>query len=295
MEYYFRCGIHLVGVDLEGGKSMKVGIIGTGNMGTILAEALLEGKAVSPSNLVVVNRTKAKAEKLKYKFKGIHVAYNSEETINSAKLIFICVKPHDILPLLKQNLHHLTPEHCIVSITSPIKVEWLEKIAPCSCARIIPSITNRALSGISLLTIGRRCDEKWKNRLIEMFSNISVPLEINEDITRVASDIVSCGPAFFSYLTRRFIDAATTETKIDKETATILSEQMLIGLGDLLKKGYYSLPTLEEKVCVKGGITGVGIDVLDTELEDVFEKLFQATHKKFNMEVNEIEAKHIPL
>lgn len=274
---------------------MKIGVIGTGNMGTILTEALLEGKALSPSDVIVVNRTKAKAEKLKYKFQEIHVANSPDEVIKSAKLIFICVKPHDILPLLKQNLHHLNPEQCIVSITSPIKVDWLERSVPCSCARIIPSITNRALSGVSLLTLGKICDEKWKDYLKEIFSYISVPLEINEDITRVASDIVSCGPAFFSYLTRRFIDAATTETKIDKETATLLSEQMLIGLGDLLKKGYYSLPALEEKVCVKGGITGVGIDVLESELEGVFEKLFQATHRKFDTEVKEIKAKHRPI
>ena len=64
---------------------------------------------------------------------------------------------------------------------------------------------------------------------------------------------------------------------------------MLIGLGDLLKMGYYSLPTLEEKVCVKGGITGEGIKVLESELDGVFEKVFQATHKKFNDEVEKLE------
>ncbi|MEK3890659.1 late competence protein ComER [Bacillus sp. FSL K6-3431] len=277
---------------LEGGESMKVGVIGTGNMGTILSEALLEGKAVSPSDLIVVNRTKAKADELKYKFEGIEVANSPKETINKAKLIFICVKPHDILPLLKSHLQDLTAEHCIVSITSPIKVEWLESIIPCSCVRIIPSITNRALSGVSLFSFGKKCDQQWQNKLINMFDKISFPIDINDNITRVASDIVSCGPAFFSYMTRRFIDAAVAETKIDRETATLLSEQMLIGLGDLLKKGYYSLPTLEEKVCVKGGITGIGIDVLEVELHDVFEKLFQATHQKFNLEVKEIEVKH---
>ena len=45
---------------------MKVGMIGTGNMGTILSEALLDGKAVSPSDLIVTNRTKEKAERLKH-------------------------------------------------------------------------------------------------------------------------------------------------------------------------------------------------------------------------------------
>ena len=65
---------------------------------------------------------------------------------------------------------------------------------------------------------------------------------------------------------------------------------MLIGLGELLKKGYYTLPTLQEKVCVKGGITGEGIGVLEDGIGDIFEKLFQATHSKFNEDL-EIVAK----
>lgn len=71
------------------------------------------------------------------------------------------------------------------------------------------------------------------------------------------------------------------ETEIDTETATKLASEMLIGLGELLKKGYYTLPTLQEKVCVKGGITGEGINVLERQLGDTFNQLFQATQAKY--------------
>ncbi|MBS4176270.1 late competence protein ComER [Lederbergia citrea] len=268
---------------------MKVGIIGTGNMGTILSEALLDGKAASPSDLIVVNRTRAKAERLKHKFTGIMVANSIQEVIKHSNLIFLCVKPNDIFPLVKDNNALFKAEQCLVSITSPITTDWLENITPCSCARIIPSITNRALSGATLVTFGKKCESHWQKKLIDMFSAISLPMIIDDKITRVASDIVSCGPAFFSYMTRRFIEATVADTNIDEETATKLSEHMLIGLGDLLKKRFYSLPTLEEKVCVKGGITGEGIKVLEKELDGVFEKLLQATHRKFDDEVKHLE------
>jgi competence protein ComER len=49
------------------------------------------------------------------------------------------------------------------------------------------------------------------------------------------------------------------------------------------------LPTLQEKVCVKGGITGEGIKVLEAEIGNVFEHLFQATHKKFDEDLAHIE------
>jgi competence protein ComER len=268
---------------------MEVGIIGTGNMGTILAEAMLKANAVSPSSMTVTNRTKAKALLLKDKYPQITVVDNPSVVAEKAKLVFICVKPQDVYGTLQQMKSVLSNQHCVVSITSPISVQNLEKQLTCSVARIIPSITNRALSGVSLFTFGDNCTKEWQLALRGIFEKISVPVEIEEKITRVSSDIVSCGPAFFSYLIQRFIKAATNETDIDQETATTMAGEMIIGLGELLKQGHYTLPTLQEKVCVKGGITGEGIKVLEAELGNVFEHIFQATHRKYYEDIEKIE------
>ena len=271
---------------------MEIGIIGTGNMGRILTEALLEGKAISPSSMIITNRTLSKAVAIQENYPSIQIAHEISEVGKNTDLIFICVKPHDVHDVAVKLKPFLTKEKCVVSITSPINVEQLESLISCSVARVIPSITNRALFGISLLTFGQHCDEKWKNTLINLLNHISKPLEIDDNITRVASDIVSCGPAFFSYLTQRFIEAAVNKTNIDNEKATILASEMLIGLGELLRKGYYTLPTLQEKVCVKGGITGEGIKVLEKELGDIFEHLFQATHLKFEHDLADIKKQY---
>ncbi len=270
---------------------MKVGMIGTGNMGTILLEALITGGAVSPSDLVITNRTKSKADRLKQVYRDITVENSPDEVIKQSNIIFICVKPLDIISLTKEKASLFSEEKCLVSITSPIQVPWLEQLVGSSCARIIPSITNRALAGVSLFTFGSSCKKQWRDTLWEMFSKVSVPLEIDESIIRVSSDIVSCGPAFISFLTRSLIEAAMVETKINEETATKLAENMLIGLGELLKQKHYTLPTLQEKVCVKGGITGEGIAVMEQEKGEMFEKLFRATHKKFADEALHIQKK----
>lgn len=272
---------------------MEVGIIGTGNMGRILTEALLEGKAVSPSSMIITNRTLGKAIAIQQNYPEIQVTKGIEEIGKRADLIFICVKPHDVYHVAKTLKPFLTRDKCVISITSPISVDQLESVLPCSVARVIPSITNRALSGVTLVSYGQKCRDHWKITIKNLFHQISAPIEIDENITRVASDIVSCGPAFFSYLTQRFIQAAVQETKIDQETATILASEMLIGLGELLQKGYYTLPTLQEKVCVKGGITGEGIKVLENELGEVFEHLFQATHLKFEDDIANVRNQYI--
>ncbi|MGJ7921441.1 late competence protein ComER [Neobacillus sp. LXY-4] len=271
---------------------MKTGVIGIGNMGRILTEALLEEKAISPSSLTIMNRTKKKALELKNIYSDISVVDTAKDLSICSDLIFLCLKPLDIYWVIQEISPHLTKDKCIVSITSPISVNQLESIVPCSVVRAIPSITNRAKAGVSLLTFGSNCSVKWKTTMERLFRKISVPIEIEDNVTRVASDIVSCGPAFFSYLTQRFILAAVRKTDIDQETAVTLASEMLIGLGELLKKGHFTLPTLQEKVCVKGGITGEGIKVLEEELGDVFEHVFAATHLKFKEEVQKISKQY---
>jgi competence protein ComER len=268
---------------------VDIGFIGTGNMGRILIEAFVESNAVTPDRLVITNRTLTKALEIQKKYPEIKIAASGEEIIQQANMIFICVKPLDVHPLLEQLSSSLTKEHCIVSITSPITVKQIESLVPCHVARVIPSINNRALSGSSLVTFGDKCSSHYRNYIEKLFEQISVPIYIDEDITRVASDIASCGPAFFSYLLQRFIDAAVRKTAITKEQATALTSEMIIGLGELLKKELYTLPLLQEKVSVKGGITGEGIKVLESELGELFEHLFEKTHEKFHEDVEEVK------
>jgi competence protein ComER len=275
---------------VRGVENMKIGVIGTGNMGTILIEAWLETKTVKPTDLIITNRTLSKALAIQKKYFGIEVANTAVELVTLADVIFICVKPLQFHSLLQTLKPYINRDHLLVSITSPLSVSQLENELSCSCARFIPSITNRACSGVSLLSYHKNCTQECRGFLQKLANGISTPIIIENEITRVSSDIVSCGPAFFSFLAQSFIDAACESTEIDRKTATILTEKMLIGLGDLLGKGIYTLPTLQEKVSVKGGITGEGIKVLEAaKMQEIFTDLFRATHEKFEEDIEEIE------
>jgi competence protein ComER len=115
-------------------------------------------------------------------------------------------------------------------------------------------------------------------------------MEIEEKVTRVASDISSCGPAFISYILERMIKAAVKVTDISEEQATDLVTQMMIGYGQLFKNNFYTLETLQEKVSVKGGVTGEGLKVLEEELGPIFEHLFEKTQAKFSEDHQIVDA-----
>lgn len=269
---------------------MKWGVIGTGNMGNILIDAWITSNTIEKDQLYITNRTIDKAYKIQDKYPGVHVIENIETLIKKSDILYICVKPLEIYPLIKLINPLLKENQCIVSITSPYSVSRLESLVSCQVARMIPSITNRALAGVTLVTFGERISKEMEGYLLQSVRIFSSPVAIEDGITRVSSDIVSCGPAFFGFLAQRFIKAAAEETNISETDATLLTSEMLKGYGKLLEDGHYTLPELIEKVCVKGGVTGEGIKVFEQELGQLFNHLFQKTHEKYEEDKEKINS-----
>ncbi|MCD8511096.1 MAG: late competence protein ComER [Bacillus sp. (in: Bacteria)] len=251
-------------------------------MGTILIESFLNSHAITPSQLTITNRTLSKAQQLASQYPGIKIVEDATAVINNSDWVFLCTKPLQMLPIIKEVNPELSRNHLLVSITSPLLVEELESLTDANVIRFIPSIVNRALEGPSLVTFGKKVSPKLEEEFLSLARTISRPEVIDDRITRVASDLGCCGPAFVSYLVERMIKAAVEETNITEEEATNIMESMLIGYGELLRQKHFTLATLQEKVTVPGGVTGVGLEVLRAEVGDQFNKLFQKTHEKFN-------------
>ncbi|RXT14795.1 late competence protein ComER [Ammoniphilus sp. CFH 90114] len=266
---------------------MRVGFIGTGSMGSILLESFMSTGALHPDQVICSNRTREKALRIAENYPGLCVASNNIQVVREAEVIFLCVKPLEFKKVFDEVGPYVKPNHLIISITSPILLADLEKQLPCSVAKIIPSITNSVQAGASLMMFGSRCSEEERQLLRELFSKISTPLEIDESNTRVSSDIVSCGPAFMSYLLQRFISAAVEETGISREQATFLASHMIVGLADLISKGPFDLETLQQRVVVPGGVTGAGLQALEN-IGDVFNQVFINTHRKYHTDLEEV-------
>ncbi|WP_139490417.1 late competence protein ComER [Brevibacillus dissolubilis] len=260
---------------------MQVGFIGTGSMGSILINALISQEALQPSQIVASNRTPSKVEALAQVHSGLQVAYDNKDVAKKSDVLFLCVKPLEYRKALEQMADALTPKHLLITITSPVRIAELEQYVPCAVARVIPSITNAAASGLTLLEYGSRVVSQQREWIVALFSKISHPVEIEDQYLRVASDICSCGPAFMSYILQQMIQSAVEETSISRDAAVQLTTHMIIGLADLLKAQHFTLPELQQRVCVPGGITGEGLKALEKGIPGVFNDVFKRTHEKF--------------
>lgn len=266
---------------------MEVGFIGTGSMGKILIDAFIKAGSFDPSHMMIYNRTLSKAEELALRYPEIQLAGSMDELIRACNTIFICVRPVDYKQVLERLNILGRPNQTVISITSSVLINDLERWIPCRVIKMIPSITNAARSGTILVMYGSKIPEEEKSVWNQLFTSIGNPVSIEEQFVRVCSDITSCGPAFFSYLLQKFISGAVNETGISREFATYLASEMIIGLSQLISSNLFTLDTLQERVCVPGGVTGIGIAVLEEKLGPLFDHLFAKTHEKYREDLLE--------
>ncbi|GGF78773.1 pyrroline-5-carboxylate reductase [Paenibacillus albidus] len=269
---------------------MKVGFIGTGSMGSLLIDAFLTSGALEPSDVLASNRSPGRLQQLAGRHPGISVCTSNSETAAASDIVFLCVKPLEFKTLTDEIASYLRSEQIVVSITSPVQLYHLESALPSKIAKVIPSITHSVKSGTSLCVFGNRITPNDRLKLLHLLSFIGVPVEIQENHTRITSDFSSCGPAFLSYFIERWIEAAVESTGIEETLITRLAGEMLLGTGKLLTEGQFTPQELQERVAVRGGITAEALNHLRISLEGVFESLITTTHDKYDEDVARLDA-----
>ncbi|ANE47272.1 competence protein [Paenibacillus swuensis] len=269
---------------------MRIGFIGTGSMGSILIESFIQSGAVLPQKIVAANRTFVKAQTLATKYPGLQAVHNNTTVAMTADIVFLCVKPKEFRKVIEEIKDDLKPEQLLVSITSPVQIRQLEAEVPSKVSKIIPSITNYVCSGATLCIHGARVMPEEQLLLENLLEHVSMPIRIEEEFTRVSSDLSSCGPAFLAFFVQKFVDAAVEETGIPHEEATRLASEMVLGTGKLLTVGGFTPETLQKRVSVPGGITEEALRLLSVRLHGVFNELIETTHKKYYEDVEQVEA-----
>jgi competence protein ComER len=254
-------------------KTLRIGIIGTGNMGGMLARAF----AVDGLNDVWVhNRTPGKALRLSTDVANIHFAETAHFVVQQADTVFICTKLTDGQKLVEELGPLMTAEQTLVATISTMALTDMEEMTRACVAKIIPSIVQSVQSGVLLVVYGPRMNRVHRESLQKILGSISDPFTVSEEQIRICSDLTSCGPAFLAFLLLQWADAVACTGKLSYGESEHLLSETVIGLGDLLKAGM-TLRDILQKVSVPGGVTETGLGSLQRESSTLFHNLHMST------------------
>jgi pyrroline-5-carboxylate reductase len=272
---------------------MNIGIIGLGSMGQMLVKGLCRSGVVQPQHLFVYNRTPDKSEHLRQHWPVV-VCQSAQDVCNRAELLFVCTKPLDLLPLLRELA--IPRETHLVSVAAGVSLSDLETVHTGAVTKVIPTVTSQERIGVSLFVCNRRVNAEQRQSLLQLLEAIGQAEEVTEETIETATILTSSAPGLLAGILEHFAQAAVRKTpQLDIDSARRMLVETLLGTALLLKAENLRFDQMIERVATKGGITEEGLNVLGKVLPHAFDELFAMTESKHSMLKAKVQEQHKPI
>lgn len=249
---------------------MKYGFIGFGH----LAKAIYQGLKNEPITFGYTS--------LDNDFTGIRSFESIKELATFADVIWICVKPQDIVPVLEKLRAVNLSKKMVVSPVAGKSIRFIEGYlgGHITIARIMPnlamaygkSVTAYADNSETGITKGVQADLKRLGKLVE----------IDERHFDLFTALFGSGPAFLLEVLEVF-HKKTATLGLPSGVAKDLVAQLVSGTMAYFEQnaGAKSIPDLIDQIASKGGTTEAGLNSFrGNKLNDLFEGVIEAARKR---------------
>lgn len=249
-------------------KSMKIAVIGAGNMGGALARGLAQGGKVATTDIYVSNPSTAKLEALKREYPEINVTTDNCAAAQVADIVVLAVKPWKVVEVLDEMRPHMDyTRQAVASMVGGLGIaqlsEWLDKgdgVLPATYL-IIPNTAIATMSSMTFIA-SARSTEAMDKFLIEVFNELGEAMLVDEGLIPAGTSLASCGIAY----ALRYIRAAMeggVELGFRADDAKRIVMQTLRGAADILAAND-SHPEAEiDRVTTPGGLTIKGLNAME--------------------------------
>ena len=243
-------------------SSVKIAIIGCGNLGTSVANGLLMRADFDPKNLTLTKRnTSSLAE---FEAKGVHVHSDNSAAAKYADVILLGVKPYNVTNILKEVLPVLdAKKQIVVSLATGISLKEMYGVLDPQTVtfRAMPNIAADIQESITCIC-HEQADPMQIETVKELFDSIGFTISIDETLMEAATVLGACGIAYVLRFIRAMIQGGI-EIGFDSVTASKIVNQTVKGAAELMIQKNIHPEAAIDKVTTPKGCTIVGLNEME--------------------------------
>lgn len=246
-------------------QDIRVAMIGGGVMGGALVEGFLDqvidGRAVRV-RVVEADEQRARAWQAR---EGVDVL-SLDQAVLDADVVFLAVKPHQIVSVLADVAPLLPPDAVVASIAAGVPLAIMEEHLPAGAAvvRTMPNTPTRIGEGVIGVVPGSACTNDQLVVVTALLNPVALVVEVPESQLDALTATSGSGPAYVFYLAEAMRRGAE-ELGLPSTVAAQLVAQTISGAAELLSADPENATGLRESVTSKGGTTAAAIAVFDDE------------------------------
>ncbi|HOY52298.1 MAG TPA: pyrroline-5-carboxylate reductase [Prolixibacteraceae bacterium] len=244
-------------------KHKKITIIGGGNLGTAIAEGLINSGEVQSGHLTVTRRRTELLQRLREK--GVNTTSDNSGAVREADVVLLAVKPYQVLEILRQITPQLSGEKVLISLVAGVELRELAAVTGPGIPlfRAMPNTAIALRESMTLISTNGSSDAH-KQMVVELFEKMGRTAVIPDELMAAATVLASCGIAY----ALRYIRAAMqggVEIGFGAELAQFITAQTVLGAARLvLETGNHPEKEID-KVTTPRGVTITGLNEMENK------------------------------
>ena len=240
-------------------------IIGGGNIGEALIAGLIAG-GLHPHDLKVANRRPERGRELTSRY-GVKTFDNAAEAVWQVDVVFLCVKPNDIVGVLEQiqdTVDSNDNDTIVASLAAGVPLRAMEEVlsAGTPLARVMPNTPMLIRKGVCALAPGRHLTEEQQQELTELLSMVGSVVPVTENHLDAVTAVAGSSPAYMYLMVEAMIDSGVA-LGLDRETTRALVQDSFAGALAMLQETGEEPATLRANVSSPAGTTIAALQVFE--------------------------------
>jgi len=239
-----------------------IGFIGCGNMGGAIARAVC--RATDPQDVVLANRTAAKAQALAAELGCRH---GTNQQAAACSFVVLGVKPQTLPELMGQLSGQLADRHdgfVLVSMAAGVSLDRLQQLAggPYPVIRMLPNTPAAIGAGMIQYCCSSQVTPEQQRRFCELMAPAGLVDELPEALCDAAGCVAGCGPAWAYQFIEALADGGVA-CGLPRDKALRYAAQMMVGSASMVLQTGLHPGQLKDAVCSPAGSTIQGVRVLE--------------------------------
>ena len=242
---------------------MKIGFIGTGNMGSSIIKGILSSKFEENENINIFDLDKDKVNNLVKEY-GVNAVNSEKELAKNSDIIVLSVKPH-IIPVVLENLsENVKKDAIILTIAAGISISVIENALgeDKKVVRTMPNTPAQVLSGMTAVTFNKNIENSEKEIIFKLLNSFGKSVEIEEKLMHAYTGISGSLPAYVYMFMEALADGGVL-CGMPRNKAYEIVAQTVAGSAKMLLETGKHPGQLKDEVCSPSGTTIEAVRVLE--------------------------------
>lgn len=257
----------------------RIGFIGAGVMGQAVIATLI--KAGIPKDQISFTRRRNELNDEITRSYGIQ-ARSLTELASESDLIFLAMKPQDLIAVLEEIKASVRAETLIVSLAAGKKTDVIQAAlgGKNPVIRVMPNTPMVVGEGVSVISASSNVDPAELEWVRSLLAVGGIAIVIDESLQDAVTSISGSGPAYFFAFVEAMVSAGE-KLGISHQDATTLAIATIKGAAVMLEESGKSATTLRENVTSPKGVTAEALKVFhERGLDEMVEAAMRAARDR---------------